>query len=166
MHHLGSVEPETVQSVPNVVSTARRRLLDQSSNLPALPVPGGSINNIISLPTTLSSGAFSAVPDDKKQHHSPTTAPSDSSHHTSNQDQSSQGSAGEQTVIRGLDNDASGNWWKYIIIIAVVAVLVILAVAIFFLWKSKAARVISPFKTGISGQLQKAFVTGNLLLCQ
>ena len=106
------------------------------------------------------------MPDDKKQHHSLAPAPSDSLHHTSNQDQFSQGSAGEQTLIQGLDSDASGNWWKYIIIIAVGAVLVILAVAIFYLWKSKAARVIGPFKTGISGQLQKAFVTGNLLMCQ
>ncbi|KAI4332546.1 hypothetical protein L6164_017446 [Bauhinia variegata] len=142
-----SAEPELVQNVPGLVNFARRRLLDQSSNLAAAPVSGELNQQIISLPTTLSSGSFPAVPDDKKQNQSP---PAPSLPQTSNQGQS----AGNQA-----DHSSSGNLWKYIIIIAGVAILFLIALVLFFIWRKRGAKT-SPWKTGISGQLQKAFVTG------
>ena len=146
MHHVGSDEPEIG---PNLVNSARRKLLDLSSNLAAAPFVGGPSVQISYLPTTLSSGAFPAVPDaNKKQNQSPAPLPppSDSPHNTSNQ--------------------KSQHMWKYIIIIVCVAVLVIFLLILLWISRKRAAKVIKPWKTGISGQLQKAFVTGNIPMTQ
>ncbi|CAL0325003.1 unnamed protein product [Lupinus luteus] len=147
-----SEELEIVQNVSNLINSARRKLLDQSSNLAAAPYSGGPTIQISPLPTILSSGSFSAVPDaNKKQNQSPATptSPSDSPHDTSNQTSEQQGG-----------NGASRKWWNYLIIILVVALLVIAIMIMLFVWRKRAAKVIKPWTTGLSGQLQKAFITG------
>ncbi|CAL0329872.1 unnamed protein product [Lupinus luteus] len=142
-----SEEQEIGQNESNSVSSAHRKLLDQSSNLAAAPYSGGSTIQISLLPSALSSGSFSAVPDvNKKQNQSP--SPSDSPRDTLN-----------QTSEHG-GNDASRKWWRYLIIILVVAVLVIAILVMLFVWRKRAAKVIKPWTTGLSGQLQKAFITG------
>lgn len=165
MIYLGSQDPKIAQGIPDLVNSARRRLLDQSSNLAAAPVNAGPTKPIISLPITLSSGAFPAVPAAKKQNQSPTPPLSGagSPPDTSNQGQPSQSSAGAQTSQEHSAKGASSNLWTYIII-AFAVVLVFVAMVIFILWRKRAAKAICPFKTGISGQLQKAFVTGNILI--
>uniref|UniRef100_A0A0R0IKH9 Protein kinase domain-containing protein n=1 Tax=Glycine max TaxID=3847 RepID=A0A0R0IKH9_SOYBN len=142
-----SDESEFVQ---NVVDSARRKLLDQSSNLAAEHFSGGPAIEISSIPIAQSSGAFPAVPDtNKKQNQSPAPLPSPSvSPHVN------------QASQQNSPNGASGKLWKYIIIITGVAVLVILVVIMLCIWRKRAAKVIKPWKTGISGQLQKAFITG------
>ncbi|CAL0301317.1 unnamed protein product [Lupinus luteus] len=142
-----SSEPEIAQNEENLVNSAHRRLLDQSSNLAAAPYSGGSTIVISSIPTSLSSGAFQAVPDAKKEQNQSLPS-SDASHHLPNGNQ------------QHSPNHFSGNFWMYIIIIAVAAVLVIVIIVILCIWRKKAVKVISPWKTGISGQLQKAFITG------
>ncbi|OIW00510.1 hypothetical protein TanjilG_24240 [Lupinus angustifolius] len=147
-----SEELEIVQNVSNLVNSARRKLLDQSSNLAAAPYSGGPTIQISSLPITLSSGSFSAVPDaNKKQNQSPAppTSPSDFPHDTLNKTSEQHGG-----------NGASRKWWKYLIIILVVALLVIAIMILLFVWRKRAAKVIKPWTTGLSGQLQKAFITG------
>ncbi|KAG5015423.1 hypothetical protein JHK85_021559 [Glycine max] len=141
-----SDESEFVQ---NVVDSARRKLLDQSSNLAAEHFSGGPAIEISSIPIAQSSGAFPAVPDtNKKQNQSPAPLPSPSvSPHVN------------QASQQNSPNGASGKLWKYIIIITGVAVLVILVVIMLCIWRKRAAKVIKPWKTGISGQLQKAFIT-------
>ncbi|XP_057419432.1 protein MALE DISCOVERER 2-like isoform X2 [Lotus japonicus] len=146
-----SEKSEIVPNISNLVNSARRKLLDQSSNLAAAPYTGGPAVPISAVPVTLSSGAFPAVPDaSKKQIESPASLPppSHSPHDTFNQ-RSQQNSA----------NGAPGELWKYIIIISGVLLLIIVIVVILCVWR-KRAKVIKPWKTGISGQLQKAFVTG------
>ncbi|KAK7359211.1 hypothetical protein VNO77_01161 [Canavalia gladiata] len=139
-----SDESDIGENVSDVVNFARRKLLDQSSNLAAAPYSGPAIQ-ISSLPTTLSSGAFPVVPDDyKKQNQSPAPLPSHEN----------------QTNQQNSANGASGKFWKYIIIIAGVAVLVLVFVLLLCIWRKRAAKAIKPWKTGISGQLQKAFITG------
>ncbi|OIV95239.1 hypothetical protein TanjilG_21629 [Lupinus angustifolius] len=145
-----STEPEIGQNEKNLVNSAHRRLLDQSSNLAAAPYSGESTIVISSIPSSLSSGAFQAVPDAiKEQNQSPPSSdsPHDASHNLSHENQ------------QRSPNRVFGNFWMYIIIIAVAAVLVIVIIVIFCIWRKKAAKVISPWKTGISGQLQKAFIT-------
>ncbi|XP_054803329.1 protein MALE DISCOVERER 2-like isoform X2 [Prosopis cineraria] len=127
----------------------RRKLLDQSSNLVAAPFSGGSAKQIISLPSTLSSGAFPATLNTSGNHNqSPTPLPSPAS------------SGNEKNRQPSAEDNASGDAWKYIIIILGVLLLVIVAVAVFCLWNKRAVKAIRPWKTGLSGQLQKAFVTG------
>ncbi|XP_019444892.1 PREDICTED: protein MALE DISCOVERER 2-like isoform X3 [Lupinus angustifolius] len=141
------------RNVSNLVNSARRKLLDQSSNLEAEPYSGGGRTiQINPLPTTLSSGSFSAVPDaNKKQNQPPAslTSPSSSPHDTLNERSEQHGG-----------NGSSRKWWKYLIIISVVAVLVIAIMVMLFVWRKRAAKVIKPWTTGLSGQLQKAFITG------
>ena len=142
--------------MPNVVNSARRQLLDQSNNLAAAPYSGGANIGISTAPVTLSSGGFPAVPDAKKKQNQsppPLQSPSNSPHHAS--------SNGNHPSQQHSANGASGKLWKYIIIIAFVVGLVIIIIVILCIWRKRAAKVIKPWRTGISGQLQKAFITGN-----
>ncbi|KAF1867367.1 hypothetical protein Lal_00049796 [Lupinus albus] len=147
-----SEEKEIGQNVSNLVNFARRKLLDQSNNLEAEPYSGGGPTiQINPLPTTLSSGSFSAVPDaNKKQNQSPALLTSPSSPHDTPNERSEQHGG----------NGSSRKWWKYLIIISVVVVLVIAIMVMLFIWRKRAAKVIKPWTTGLSGQLQKAFITG------
>lgn len=135
---------------------ARRRLHEQASlNLPAIPFVGpDSSIQIIALPTSRSSGSFPAVPDAKKKlSPPPALAPLASPPNPSSQNNQRQDSP-----------KSSSNMWKYIVTGISVAVLLIVLVMMFFMCRSQAVKTIKPWKTGISGQLQKAFITGNMLI--
>ncbi|XP_039016233.1 protein MALE DISCOVERER 2-like [Hibiscus syriacus] len=135
----GSSEQQMTRYTRNlVIPLERRRLLVQLRDLPAAPASAMSSNEqMIALPSSRSSGSFPAVPKGTKTN-------------SKLVDQSSQSSNGESTAE---------NRWKYLLIIAcVVAFLAFLALT--FLFRKRAAKSIRPWKTGISGQLQKAFVTG------
>ncbi|KAG6620455.1 protein MALE DISCOVERER 2-like isoform X1 [Carya illinoinensis] len=160
-----SSESHVVHFAQKLVSVTRRRLLEQSSNLAAAPASDWSPSGqIIALPITKSSGAFPAVPNEKKKQHSPPApqaSPADPSIHNNSKpdDQSIQtptGFANQQPSSGGT----SGNMWKYFIIIAGVAILLIVVAAVFCMLQSQAVANIGPWKTGLSGQLQKAFITG------
>ncbi|XP_027339110.1 protein MALE DISCOVERER 2-like [Abrus precatorius] len=149
-----SNEPKIAKNAQNLVNSSRRRLLEQSSNLAAAPFTGGPTIEFSTVPTTLSSGALPAVPDaNKKQNQPPAPdhSPPESPHDASDAKQTSQ---------HPSSNGASGRLWKYIIIIVVVVVVVIVIIILLCIWRKRAAKVITPWKTGISGQLQKAFITG------
>ncbi|KAJ1414135.1 Serine-threonine/tyrosine-protein kinase, catalytic domain [Sesbania bispinosa] len=151
-----SNELEIIQNAPNLVNSARRKLLDQTSNMAAAPYSGGPTIEFSSVPITVSSGSFPAVPDaNKKQNQSPAPLPSppDPPHGASDGNQTSQ-----QHSANG--SGASRKLWKYIIISIAVVVLVIVIIILLCIWRKRAAKIISPWKTGISGQLQKAFITG------
>jgi hypothetical protein len=47
-----------------------------------------------------------------------------------------------------------------------VVFLVLFIVLVLCIYRKRAAKVIKPWKTGISGQLQKAFVTGNTAISE
>lgn len=161
-------EPHMVHIAQNLVNFARRRLLEQSSNLPAAPASGGSPSGqIISLPTTRSSGAFPAVPNVKRKPSSPPAplpSPAEPPSPTSKPDvPSSQPPTrvvGKPKNQRPSSGGIAENTWKYLIISAGVGILLIVAAAIFCMCRSQAVKTIGPWKTGLSGQLQKAFTTG------
>ncbi|PRQ29173.1 putative protein kinase RLK-Pelle-LRR-VI-2 family [Rosa chinensis] len=131
------------------MSFARRRLLAQASlNLPAVPFGGAKpAIQIIALPTSRSSGAFPAVLDAKKKPPAPAPLPSSPQPAPPNTQQQS-------------SPKSSSNMWKYIVIGISVAVLLMVLLVMLFMCRSQAVKTIKPWKTGISGQLQKAFVTG------
>ncbi|KAI8000108.1 Protein MALE DISCOVERER 2 [Camellia lanceoleosa] len=155
-----------VQNVQNLVNMVRRRLLQQSSNLAAAPASGGfPPDQIIALPSTRSSGSFPAVPNAKKgQSHPPVSSPADltpqQNHNTSNPNSQISGSINQSPDQNPSSGGTSGNTWKYIVVISVIVVLLIVAAAMFFMCRTQAVSNIGPWKTGLSGQLQKAFVTG------
>ncbi|CAK7350410.1 unnamed protein product [Dovyalis caffra] len=146
-------------NVEILVNFARRRLLEQSSNLQAEPASGGSSSQqIIALPTTRSSGAFSAIPNAKKhQAQSPVLLDSPVN-------PPSTGTKGSRTEKPSKEqppgNGTSGNTWMYFLIIPIVGVLVIVVAGLLFVFRKQGVTTIGPWKTGLSGQLQKAFVTG------
>ncbi|CAJ2677378.1 unnamed protein product [Trifolium pratense] len=147
-------ESEVDPNLSNLISSARRKLLDQSSNLAAAPYSGPAIQ-ISNLPITISCGSFPAVPDaSKKQNQSaaPLDPPTVSPPHDNEISQPNSDS--------GAPSGAPSKLWKYIIIISGVVFLVLFIVLILCIYRKRAAKVIKPWKTGISGQLQKAFVTG------
>jgi hypothetical protein len=153
--HIGTDESEVDSNLSNINSSARRKLLDQSSNLAAASYSGPAIQ-ISYLPITISSGSFPAVPDaNKKQKQS--AAPLDSP------------TVSPQDIQISQPNSASGapsKLWKYIIIISCVVFLVLFIVLVLCIYRKRAAKVIKRWKTGISGQLQKAFVTGNTAISE
>lgn len=129
---------------------SRRRLLEQSTNLQAAPANGAtSSDQIIALPTSQSSGAFPAIP--KNQPLPPAPLPSESPYLSS---------LPPNNLSTVQIPSTSGQMWKYFIILPCLAFIFIVAAIMFFVCRTKAVKTIGPWKTGLSGQLQKAFVTG------
>ncbi|KAE8688259.1 putative LRR receptor-like serine/threonine-protein kinase [Hibiscus syriacus] len=140
----------------NLVPFERRKLVEQSKNLPAVPPPAvPSTEQIFSVPTTRSSGTFSAVPKKKNREQAPQvdSAPPGSTN-SEPVDMSSESSEAEPPAQSG-----SGNLRKYLIAILCVAILLFVVVVV-IMYRKQAEKTIGPWKTGLSGQLQKAFVTG------
>ncbi|RAL49703.1 hypothetical protein DM860_001994 [Cuscuta australis] len=144
-------------SSPCLHDMTRRMLGEQSSNLAAAPIDGGAqLGSITPQPITRSSGSFPASPEKKVK--SPPQAPPPSPH-PKQQDQSNHGVLPQLTGDQ--DSGGSENTWEYIVgAISCVAFLLILAVVVVFICRARAANTIGPWKTGLSGQLQKAFITG------
>lgn len=141
--------PKIARNVPESVCSVRRKLLQSSgNNLAAAPFSDKPTIEFSSAPTTFSSGAFPAFPDPHSD------APDD----TSDENQSHNTFDGNQTS-QHVNKGANRKMWKIIIIILLL-VLVIIIITLMYIWRKRAARVIGPWKTGISGQLQRAFITG------
>lgn len=162
-----------VQDVEDLGNFVRRRLLQQSSNLAAIAASGGSPLQLIITPFTRSSGAFPAVANEKKkQSHTPAPQPSpaDSSSKQTNStenshDQASQFSpSGNSTNQKTSVDGSSGNIWKYVFVVPGVALLLIVAAVMLCMCRSRGVTTIGPWTTGLSGQLQKAFVTGDFAI--
>lgn len=158
----GIAEPEMLLNTQNGFSS-RRKLLGQSSNLAAAPVDAGSLpSEITTVPITRSSGSFPAVPDGKKKQSAappapPPLLPSPPSQNSSKPNDASSQTTNSDSSPRGLSEEAR----RYIIIIVPsVAVLLIIVISMFIFCRKRGVATIGPWKTGLSGQLQKAFITG------
>ncbi|KAA3478509.1 protein MALE DISCOVERER 2-like [Gossypium australe] len=156
----GSFEKQMACNARNlVVPLERRGLLGSSKNLPAVPATAvPSTEQIIALPTTRSSGSFPAVPketgtksepDDESSETNSEPADQSSQANSKPVDQSSETSKGETTAEK-----SSEDLWKYFIIIPCILVFIAF-VALAFMCRKRAAKAIGPWKTGLSGQLQK-----------
>lgn len=143
-----------------VVRFARRRLLE-ASNLRAAPANEASTSaQVTAPPITRSSGSFRAVPHRKKK---PPVAPplpaaGPMAHHHPNGLLTQHPTQFPEKPKS--QSSPAGSVWKYILIAGGVTALVIAAAAIFCMCRVKAVATIGPWKTGLSGQLQKAFITG------
>ncbi|KAK7412458.1 hypothetical protein VNO78_03922 [Psophocarpus tetragonolobus] len=146
--------PKITHNAPRLVHFARRKLLQTSgNNLAAAPFSGGPTIEFSSVPVIQSSGAAPAVPDaNKKQNQSssPLLSPSNSPPVASK----------ENEINQHPKNGASTKLWKCTIIFFVLVVLAIVILILLYISRKRAAKVIRPWTTGISGQLQKAFITG------
>ncbi|KAL3344127.1 hypothetical protein AABB24_023523 [Solanum stoloniferum] len=157
-----SSRPHIIHTIQNQANIARRKLVEQSSNLAAVPANGGKpLSPIVSVPSTRSSGSFHAVPNTQGTPPTPLPASQQQSESQSKPNPMGQSSS----VVKQPTNrqaplaQKSGDTWKYIVG-GFGFFLLIAAVAVFLVYRSRAAKTIGPWKTGLSGQLQKAFVTG------
>ncbi|KAI4304416.1 hypothetical protein MLD38_039930 [Melastoma candidum] len=144
------IVPKMVQNKHASSNFARRKLLEQSSNLMAAPVDLGSLpSRIPSMLITRSSGSFPAVPGGKSgKANAPTTPPS-----------SDPPPAGRSSGDTG-PSSSSKILWKFAFIIPGIVIIIVILTVMIILCRKQGARTIGPWKTGLSGQLQKAFVTG------
>ncbi|XP_057986176.1 protein MALE DISCOVERER 2 isoform X1 [Hevea brasiliensis] len=153
-----SSEPHMAQNVEILVNFARRKLFEWSSNLPAAPASSGSsAQQIIALPTSRSSGSFPAIPNANKNHSPPPPSPTSPS---KSPPKGFQSDSDFSSSNQSPNSETSGNTWIYFLSIPTVLTLVIIALGLLFMCRKQGVTTIGPWKTGLSGQLQKAFVTG------
>ncbi|XP_075091083.1 protein MALE DISCOVERER 2 [Nicotiana tabacum] len=158
----GSLRPHFIHAVQNQGNTVRRKLVEQSSNLAAVPANGGKpLGPIVPMPSSRSSGSFRALPNTEGTPPPPLpTIPSSPRQHEPQTPQGhSNGAVKQPTAGHAPPGRKSASTWKYIGI-GIGAFLVVIFVCLIFICKSKAVQTIGPWKTGLSGQLQKAFITG------
>lgn len=160
-----SPRPHIIHAVENQANIERRKLVEQSSNFAAAPANGGKpLGPVDPVPSSRSSGSFRAVPNTEGTP-TPTprtTKPSQTTpqdHQPQNPGRHSNGAVKQPAASQAPPGRKSGSIWKYIGI-AIGVFLVVVFVCLIFIFKSKAAKTIRPWKTGLSGQLQKAFITG------
>ncbi|KAH9618236.1 hypothetical protein KSS87_023368 [Heliosperma pusillum] len=148
-----SYGPNLLREAHNLASSRRRRLAEQSSNLEAIPdkdLNPGAQNS--SQTISRSSGSFPASGIDTSPFKPSSSPPPDSN----SQPVAQQG----HPTSNSEKGKPSQKVWVYVAVALGVAFLLVFAAALFFMWRSRCAKAVGPFKTGISGQLQKAFVTG------
>ncbi|KAK4487684.1 hypothetical protein RD792_005653 [Penstemon davidsonii] len=151
-----SSDPGVIDDVDNHVNNMRRILEEEtSSNLEATPPNFGGPpppETVNTLPTR-SSGSFLAVPNGKKLSPAPVPPPTPTQEHNP-------GAVFQPSDERSSNNRKSGNSVNLIIGISSAVILLIVTTVMFLVFRSRAVKTIGPWKTGLSGQLQKAFVTG------
>ncbi|CAE6216970.1 unnamed protein product [Arabidopsis arenosa] len=133
----------------------RRELLEGTSNLAATPAPDAPSPSpeIVTRVFPRSSGSFPALTNAKKRI-PPLISPSSPSPPTNN------------TIAndppRKFEEKSKGfkDVWLYVVIGVAAFVAMLIIVAVIFFFRKRAVKSIGPWKTGLSGQLQKAFVTG------
>ncbi|KAL3851395.1 hypothetical protein ACJIZ3_013277 [Penstemon smallii] len=145
-----------IRNVVPQVNNVRRILAEESSNLAAIapnvgaPLPSEPVGTLPSR----SSGSFPAIPNAKKKSLAPVPSPTPIQEHKPH-DATSRGA-----VSQPPPDEKSGNSLKVIIGISSAVILLIVVSVMFLVFRSRAAKTIGPWKSGLSGQLQKAFVTG------
>ncbi|KAL0692951.1 hypothetical protein Bca4012_060131 [Brassica carinata] len=145
-------------SIENGTSIFKRReLLEGTSNLAAMPAPDAPSPSpqIIANVFPRSSGSFPALSTAKKRIPPlipPALPPTDENNNIS----SDPPRQFEDEETNGSTKDV----WLYVVIGVAALVAVLIVIAVIFFFRKKAVKSIGPWKTGLSGQLQKAFVTG------
>lgn len=162
----GSSRPHIIHTIQHQEEIARRKLVEQSSNLAAAPT--NITGPVIQMPISRSSGTFKAVPySDGKP---PTALPSPPKHESQDklhQEVKRPPAVKNPANSQGPAAGKSGSTWKYVTGICIGVTLLILSISVFLVCRIRGARRTGPWKTGLSGQLQKAFVTGTLItLCR
>ncbi|MFS7919584.1 putative transferase, protein kinase RLK-Pelle-LRR-VI-2 family [Helianthus anomalus] len=153
------LEAETVENV------VRRKLAEESSNLAAAPSPRDGIGppKIIALPTTRSSGSFPAVPKNPPPPPlpPPPLSPPPPPPLSPDIPQPSSNETLPPANLTPQSGSSSSDKWKvWVIISFCILLLIIIAMVLWCVCRSRAVKTIGPWRTGISGQLQKAFITG------
>ncbi|XP_019704719.1 protein MALE DISCOVERER 2 isoform X2 [Elaeis guineensis] len=144
-------EPYLVENAPHIVNSVRRKLLEEAHNLPAAPVEGAVPQESVDVPS-IGTGSFQAVP----QHGSVKdllAAPASTSPHTKGTPPKKSNTNDNNTALSGIGK------WAYILILPGIVLLLTITGSI-FMCRRQGGRKKGPWKTGLTGQLQKALITG------
>ncbi|XP_039117436.1 LOW QUALITY PROTEIN: protein MALE DISCOVERER 2-like [Dioscorea cayenensis subsp. rotundata] len=144
----------------NALNSLRRRLFEETRNLAAV-TPVSSYNPPAAAVPSIGSGSFPAIPNSKigsqkKQPPMP-TAPEDPPAN------SAKPGSGPIDQTNSVHHDSLSRRLAerpYIFILPAVALLLILSAVLILMCRKKEAPTIGPWRTGLSGQLKKAFITG------
>ncbi|KAG8052967.1 hypothetical protein GUJ93_ZPchr0001g32764 [Zizania palustris] len=154
-------EPHIIQNLQSFASAMRRRLLREVGNLPALSgndakpsVPANTKETQRAVDVlSLGSGSFAAFPNsDGEVLESVLDVDADAD------SAAVQSAAANQSI--GEASRAKYSKWAYFIILPAAILLISLIVLTILVWRKRGRAQIGPWKTGLSGPLQKAFVTG------
>jgi len=153
-------EPHIMQNLQSLASAMRRRLLREAGNLPALS--GNDLENStgIQRPADVLSqgtGSFPAFPKQDGQILMPSVPES-----VENVDAATPKQV-PSAVTQSADKESSGakyGKWTYVFIFLAVILLISLIIAPILVCRKRGHASLGPWKTGLSGQLRKAFVTG------
>lgn len=144
----GSAEPNVESNSQPSTDFVRRKLIQDSTNLAAAPAPDTPPPKpTTTVIPTRSSGSFRAIPKSKITPSSPQPPVFQSPNTPTPPSPSSSSSFWE-------------NNWMYIVGGICGAVILAMAVILLFTGRRRGVKTIGPWKSGLSGQLQKAFVTG------
>ncbi|KAG2594961.1 protein MALE DISCOVERER 2-like isoform X1 [Panicum virgatum] len=155
-------EAHIMQNLQSFASAMRRRILSEADNLPALlgnDAKSSALENTKEIqrpPDVLSlgSGSFPAFPKSYGQALSPLVPEAIDA--TALQQLSTE-------VAKSTDvemSDTKYSKWAYLITIPAAILLVSLIVLILLVWRKRGRTPIAPWRTGLSGPIQKALVTG------
>ncbi|CAH8371723.1 unnamed protein product [Eruca vesicaria subsp. sativa] len=135
----------------------RRELLEGTSNLAAMPAPEAPSPSPQTTTKVFprSSGSFPALATAKKRIPPlvPPSLPPTAENNNNNTSSDPPRQFEEET-------NESKDVWFYVVIVVAAFVAVLIVIAVIFFFRKRAVKSIGPWKTGLSGQLQKAFVTG------
>ncbi|KAL0687672.1 hypothetical protein Bca4012_087349 [Brassica carinata] len=146
-----------LKAFPSKFDFKRRELLEETSNLAAEPAPQAPSPSpeTITEASPRSSGSFPAVTNAKKR--IPPLVPPPPS---PDENTSSDSSKNHPQPQDNKQSKGSKHVWLYVVIAVASFLGLLIIVAVIFLCRKRAVKSIGPWKTGLSGQLQKAFVTG------
>ncbi|RRT57608.1 hypothetical protein B296_00004667 [Ensete ventricosum] len=136
--------------------SVRRSLVEETRNLHAAPGNIGPVNQVVIVPPT-ASGSFPAIRAKSTLEPSPapiTPSPLPISPSITDPEPT------QNSVANDLSSSKRSVTWTYILVLSVAALLLALAVLMYLTCRSKGVAATGPWTTGLSGQLQKAFVTG------
>ncbi|RWW74972.1 hypothetical protein BHE74_00017034 [Ensete ventricosum] len=136
--------------------SVRRSLVEETRNLHAAPGNIGPVNQVVIVPPT-ASGSFPAIRAKSTLEPSPapiTPSPLPISPSITDPEPP------QNSVANDLSSSKRSVTWTYILVLSVAALLLALAVLMYLTCRSKGVAATGPWTTGLSGQLQKAFVTG------
>ncbi|CAA7040894.1 unnamed protein product [Microthlaspi erraticum] len=151
-NYAANYHPSSLENETSIFK--RRELLEGTSNLEAMPAPNARSPSP-EITTTVfprSSGSFPAVATAKKRM-PPLISPPPIAENNNKTD---------SDPPRKFEEKPKGfkDVWLYVVIGVAAFVAVLIIIGVIFFCRKRAVKSIGPWKTGLSGQLQKAFVTG------
>uniref|UniRef100_A0ACD5VDK8 Uncharacterized protein n=1 Tax=Avena sativa TaxID=4498 RepID=A0ACD5VDK8_AVESA len=144
-----------MQNLQSFASAMSRRLLREAGNLPALSGNDFASSKEIQRPLDVlsqGSGSFSAFPKSNEQITTPSLPESAENVNAANQLSA--------PVTQSADKESSGSKYSNWIFVLIFPAAILLILVPILVCRKRGNASMGPWRTGLSGQLQKAFVTG------